>query len=170
MTSKGLHPLALDTGLGVDKRWVARWVRGSRQVDHWVHPGAGRLPECWGPPHLPPCNTPQAPYRGQPGQLPPHPRERAVAAHSGAEAGLGERGWEPFQGMQDTMWIKVPNSGAAPLAHWISLPKHKLKHKVSKNFKMRELPWWSSGWDSTLLMCRARVRSLVRELDPTCCN
>jgi len=32
------------------------------------------------------------PTRGQPGQLPPHHRERAVAAHSGSEAGLGQRG------------------------------------------------------------------------------
>ena len=32
------------------------------------------------------------------------------------------------------------------------------------------LPWWSSGWDSELPMQGAWVRSLVRELDPTCRN
>ena len=32
------------------------------------------------------------------------------------------------------------------------------------------LPWWSIGWDSALPMQGARVRSLVMELDPTCCN
>ena len=31
-----------------------------------------------------------------------------------------------------------------------------------------ELPWWSSGSGFTLTMPGARVRSLVRELDPTC--
>ena len=31
-----------------------------------------------------------------------------------------------------------------------------------------ELLWWHSGWDSTLPMQGAWVRSLVRELDPTC--
>ena len=30
------------------------------------------------------------------------------------------------------------------------------------------LPWWRSGWDSTLPMPGAWVQSLVRELDPTC--
>ena len=32
------------------------------------------------------------------------------------------------------------------------------------------LPWWSSGSDSTLPMKGAWVWSLVRELDPICCN
>ena len=32
------------------------------------------------------------------------------------------------------------------------------------------LPWWLSGQDSMLPMQAAQVRSLVRELDPTCCN
>ena len=32
----------------------------------------------------------------------------------------------------------------------------------------RALPWWRSGWDSALPMQGARVRSLARELDPTC--
>ena len=32
------------------------------------------------------------------------------------------------------------------------------------------LPWWSSGKDSTLPRLEAQVRSLVRELDPTCLN
>ena len=32
------------------------------------------------------------------------------------------------------------------------------------------LPWGSSGKDSTLPMQEAQVRSLVRELDPTCHN
>ena len=31
-------------------------------------------------------------------------------------------------------------------------------------------PWWSSGWDSTFPTQGAQVQSLVRELDPTCCN
>ena len=30
------------------------------------------------------------------------------------------------------------------------------------------LSWWRSGKDSVLPMQRAQVRSLVRELDPTC--
>ena len=34
----------------------------------------------------------------------------------------------------------------------------------------RGLPWWSGGQDSALPMLRAHIRSLVRELDPTCCN
>ena len=32
------------------------------------------------------------------------------------------------------------------------------------------LLWWSSGWDSALPMQGTPVQSLVRELDPTCCN
>ena len=32
------------------------------------------------------------------------------------------------------------------------------------------LPWWSSDWDSNLPMQGAQVLSLVKELDPTCCN
>ena len=32
------------------------------------------------------------------------------------------------------------------------------------------LPWWSSGKGSVLPMQGAWVRSLVRELDPSCCN
>ena len=32
------------------------------------------------------------------------------------------------------------------------------------------LPWWCSGWDSTLPMQGAWVPSLVGELDPMCCN
>ena len=32
------------------------------------------------------------------------------------------------------------------------------------------LPWWPSGLDSALPMQGAQVRSLVRELDPTCCS
>ena len=32
------------------------------------------------------------------------------------------------------------------------------------------LPWCSSGWDSVLPRQGAQVWSLVRELDPTCCN
>ena len=32
------------------------------------------------------------------------------------------------------------------------------------------LPWWSSGWDSVLPVQGSWVQSLVRELDPTCCN
>ena len=32
------------------------------------------------------------------------------------------------------------------------------------------LPWWSSGWDSTLPKKGAQVQSLVWELDPTCRN
>ena len=32
------------------------------------------------------------------------------------------------------------------------------------------LPWWSSGWDSMLLMQGALVLSLVEELDPSCHN
>ena len=30
------------------------------------------------------------------------------------------------------------------------------------------LPWWSSGWEAMLPGQGAQVRSLVRELDPTC--
>ena len=30
------------------------------------------------------------------------------------------------------------------------------------------LPWWSSGWDSTLPKKGAQVQSLVSELDLTC--
>ena len=33
-----------------------------------------------------------------------------------------------------------------------------------------EMIWWSSGSDSVFSMQGARVPSLVRELDPTCCN
>ena len=33
-----------------------------------------------------------------------------------------------------------------------------------------ELPWWSSGSDSMLLMQGSQVQSLVRELDLTCHN
>ena len=36
--------------------------------------------------------------------------------------------------------------------------------------KARGLPWWSSGRDSKLPVHRARVRSLVKERDPTCCK
>ena len=32
------------------------------------------------------------------------------------------------------------------------------------------LPWWSSGWDSTLQVQGSQVHTLVRELDPTCRN
>ena len=32
------------------------------------------------------------------------------------------------------------------------------------------LPWWSSGYDSTLPVQRAWVPSLVGELGPTCFN
>ena len=32
------------------------------------------------------------------------------------------------------------------------------------------LPWCSSGWDPELPMQRTQVQSLIRELDPTCCN
>ena len=32
------------------------------------------------------------------------------------------------------------------------------------------LPWWSSGSDSVLSVQRVWVQSLVKELDPTCCN
>ena len=41
---------------------------------------------------------------------------------------------------------------------WI---KKKKKHNVG-------IPWWSSDWDSELPMQGAWVRSLVRELDPSC--
>lgn len=39
-------------------------------------------------------------------------------------------------------------------------------------FKMRKqgLPWWSSGWHSTVPEQRAGVQSLARELHPTCHN
>ena len=33
-----------------------------------------------------------------------------------------------------------------------------------------ELPLWSSGQDSMFLTHGAQVQSLVRELDPACCN
>ena len=32
------------------------------------------------------------------------------------------------------------------------------------------LPWWSNGWDPLLPKQGAWVQSLVRGLDPTCCN
>ena len=32
------------------------------------------------------------------------------------------------------------------------------------------LPWWPSGYDSTLPIQGGQVRSLLRELDPTCCS
>ena len=45
--------------------------------------------------------------------------------------------------------------------------------KADSNYKTlkmaeKELPWWSSGLQSGFPMQGARVRSLVRELDPTC--
>ena len=44
--------------------------------------------------------------------------------------------------------------------------------RVTKLIKVAEpgLPWWSSGYDSSLPRQGARVPSLVRELDPTCRN
>ena len=39
-----------------------------------------------------------------------------------------------------------------------------------KNKSLSGLPRWSSGWDSVLPMQGARVQSLLKELDPTCCN
>ena len=35
---------------------------------------------------------------------------------------------------------------------------------------LRGLSWWSSGWDPALPVQGAQVQSLVRELEPTCCN
>ena len=40
----------------------------------------------------------------------------------------------------------------------------------SRNVPTVGLPWWSNGYDSMLSMQRARVRSLVEDLDPTCCS
>ena len=46
----------------------------------------------------------------------------------------------------------------------VQLVNHQLK------VKHRVPLWWSSGWDSMFPMQVACVRSLVRELDPACCN
>ena len=42
------------------------------------------------------------------------------------------------------------------------------KHTSKKMFT--ELPWRSRAKDSELPLPGTQVRSLVRELDPTCCN
>ena len=39
--------------------------------------------------------------------------------------------------------------------------------ELKKNQKLG-LPWWHSEYDSKLPMQGSQVRSLVRELDPTC--
>ena len=39
-----------------------------------------------------------------------------------------------------------------------------------QKIKEAELPWWSSGCDSTLAVQETEVQSLVKELDPTCCD
>ena len=43
-----------------------------------------------------------------------------------------------------------------------------VERELASEAKDRGLPWWSSGF--MLLMQGAWVGSLVRELDPTCCN
>ena len=43
-------------------------------------------------------------------------------------------------------------------------------NKMDNLKEMEGLPWWSSGWDSTLPMQGAQVQSLIMELDPTCRN
>ena len=61
---------------------------------------------------------------------------------------------------------------------WKILPDGRLRNHVDKclminswyYWNMKGLPWWSNGWDSVLPMQKTGVRSLVRELDPTCCN
>ena len=45
-------------------------------------------------------------------------------------------------------------------------PQHLLQTHIRKKGPWG-LPWWRSGWDSTLPRQGARVRSLVRELDST---
>ena len=45
----------------------------------------------------------------------------------------------------------------------LAIPSKKKKKKKS----LLGIPWWSSGQDSVLSLPRARVRSLVGELDPT---
>lgn len=44
------------------------------------------------------------------------------------------------------------------------------KKTAVKNTKILGLAWWSSDWGSALLIQGAQVWSLVKELDPTCCN
>ena len=45
-----------------------------------------------------------------------------------------------------------------------------LGYSSVKKHWLRGLPWWASGLDSALPMQGAQVQSLLRELDPTCCN
>ena len=54
-----------------------------------------------------------------------------------------------------------------PLPPTPKLPSSFLFHQ---NPPSRGLPWWSRGWDFKFLMQKTWVRSLVRELDPTCHN
>ena len=70
-------------------------------------------------------------------------------------ASSGSWWWTGKLGMlQSTGWQRLGHDWAAEL-NW-------------GGFKslLAEIPWWSSGWDSTLPLQEAQVQSLVRELGP----
>ena len=74
------------------------------------------------------------------------------------------------QALFEALQIQIKPSNMVETAGWplISPFPFFFSFKFKKFFV--GLPWWSSGWDSLLPVQGARVRSLVRELDPTCCN
>ena len=62
---------------------------------------------------------------------------------------------------------------APPTTHFVVLcdgNRRKRIPSLSSKAEWRSLPWGSRGYDSMLRMQGAQVQSLVRELDPTCCN
>jgi len=57
-------------------------------------------------------------------------------------------------------WVQLLNAQSFSFLHRLIIFK-------TKSWK-QGLPWWSSSWVSVLPMQEAWVRSLIRELDPTC--
>lgn len=135
MTSKGLHPLALDAwigcvlevDLGVGKRfltggplspswsWLAAYLSTRCSWHASLHPNPGSLPGA----------NPVAPIPGR-GQQPTvkqgWPTRKEVRTH------LGDTG-------HCVSWSSELLVHATSV-HWTSLTKHRLKEKVIKNFRM----------------------------------